>query len=164
MINGTANSVRRKRKVANLVIFITLQIEGSFLAKVSGMSEKPVGWFLPETKPCITATLMKLPNCVILVQPKSNTFHAGCSEYFTSCHLSILQEQFNFMKHCHKILFQNPNVQVASLGGIKPALSIVPHSISAEGQFRVKKTSFKRTVSKLIFLGQNMLVRPHGMH
>ena len=29
------------------------------------------------------------------------------------------------------------------------------------GQFRVKKTSFKQTVSKLIFLGQNMLVRPH---
>ena len=32
------------------------------------------------------------------------------------------------------------------------------------GQFRVKKTSFEQTVSKLIFLGQNMLVRPHGMH
>lgn len=32
------------------------------------------------------------------------------------------------------------------------------------GQFRVKKTSFERTVSKLIFLGQNMLVRPHGVH
>ena len=26
-----------------------------------------------------------------------------------------------------------------------------------------KKTSFERTVSKLTFLGQNMLVRPHGV-
>ena len=29
------------------------------------------------------------------------------------------------------------------------------------GQFRTKKTGFEVTVSELIFLGQNMLVRPH---
>ena len=32
------------------------------------------------------------------------------------------------------------------------------------GQFRTKKTGFEVTVSELIFLGQNMLVRPHEVH
>ena len=37
-------------------------------------------------------------------------------------------------------------------------------SILAVGQFRTKKTGFEVTVSELIFLGQNMLVRPHEVH
>ena len=44
------------------------------------------------------------------------------------------------------------------------AASYSTKCMKASGQFRVKKTSFERTVSKLIFLGQNMLVRPHGVH
>ena len=34
----------------------------------------------------------------------------------------------------------------------------------AKGQFHAKRTRFDVTVSKLIFLDQNMLVRPHEVH
>ena len=141
-----------------------------FLGPFDLISNSP--WNCSTDTWCAAGILLKLglgawldqrPACPSIKMKKSKLSHWTWEIEWEECHFSFKTEQK--LSHPDEHLFYNPVAQSTKIVNWHWTMfenchygDIFKKRLSLNGQFHTKKTSFEGTISKLIFLEQNILM------